>query len=133
MAELAKELVRLSSLNATVFLRMQEKMTHWISLDGFNPAEIDSATAPRRGRPRRTGHSQPNDARPLACPLYGKANPLSSCSRRGILDEVMADNPGPKNAKRKAKKECRICHYIGHDWSSCPYLEQSRELIRISD
>jgi hypothetical protein len=41
--------------------------------------------------------------------------------------------PGPKNVKRKAKKECEICHYIGDDRSSLPYLEQARELLNISD
>jgi predicted DNA-binding protein len=132
-----KELARICAVNEAVFPIIEEKLDKWahrLAVDGFGTTspEIDSATAPRRGRPRRTGHSEPDAAPPRGCPLCGKRHPLSSCLHRGILDEIIRDHPGAKHVRGKGperSKKCDRCHFVGHGSSSCPYLQEARDRI----
>jgi hypothetical protein len=77
------ELARICAANEAAFPLVEEKLDRWVSrlaIDdfGITSSEIDSATDPRTGCPRRTGHAPAGLRVAHRCPLCLKHHVLSA-------------------------------------------------------
>jgi hypothetical protein len=94
------------------------------------PPPTDQRSQRKRGRPRRTGHSDQSRETAAAirakCSLCGSlSHSLADCRHRAVLDEIIREYPGQQDGRRR----CKICRYSGHNQATCPCLRDARERI----
>jgi hypothetical protein len=125
---LGKEIARRAAGNdaqyETIIDRLREiRDSLTISVGG----EIRGATGKPKGRPRRKGHSHPDqESRPYCVLCEAESHNLLDCRHYDIFREEQARFAPDSRGKR----HCALCHHPGHRKDNCPVLDIARKRLR---
>jgi hypothetical protein len=131
---LGKELSRIGS-SEKLFGYVEGKMESLLQRllaqgEGVKAGASDAPAVKKRGRRKRTGNSNCAPGKNVTCLLCGKGHDLAICQYRGLLDDAINTYQGDRNSEGR---QCKVCHYRGHNRQGCPCLKSARDRLAESD
>jgi hypothetical protein len=125
---LGKQIAQKGADNPDKFEAAHERLVELLdSMTEERDGDVRDARGRPKGRPRKHGHSQPDDSpgpKPR-CPLCDSdAHKLTKCPHYPIFDDERREYDGSTEGRC-----CSLCLFAGHRKSNCPVLLRARERV----
>ena len=125
---LGKEIARRAAGNGTQYRTIIDRLRDildslTISIDG----EVRDAAGKPKGRPRKRGHSHPDqESKPYCVLCESESHNLLDCRHYHSFREEQARFAPDSGGKR----HCALCHHPGHRRDTCPLLDIAQRRLR---
>jgi hypothetical protein len=125
---LGKQIAQKAAESEELFLRIEVSLRDLLNscTEAFEGQVRDVRGRPR-GRPRKRGHSQPDNSHvaPRKCPLCNSiSHDLARCVHYRLFQEEREHYQGTTEGRH-----CSLCQYGGHRKDNCPVMRMARERV----